>query len=163
MFFESYTEKLWGRHPRIISADWGAQRVKGLSITTVLLNIIKKIFPKSWKTKIKTETSLIESFMYPKYGPGQLWQNASVRRHLLCPLFATRFVSAFFFRARGGAAARRDGGLKEGGAVYAVSALGLAAAAAFRETFLQDASGSLRTAGASGLRGGWRRRMSTLV
>ena len=71
-----------------------------------------------------------------------------VRRHLLCPLFAPRFVSAFFFRARGGAAARLDGGLKEGGAVYAVSAPGLAAAAAFRETFLQDASGSLRTAGA---------------
>ena len=86
-----------------------------------------------------------------------------VRRHLLCPLFATRFVSAFFFRARWGAAARRDGGLKGGGAVYAVSARGPAAAAAFRETFLQDASGSRRTAGASGLRGGWRRRMSALV
>ena len=86
-----------------------------------------------------------------------------VRRHLLCPLFAPRFVSAFFFRARGGAAARRDGGLKADGAVYAVSAPGLAAAAAFRETFLQDASGSRRTAGASGLRGGWRRRMSTVV
>ena len=50
-----------------------------------------------------------------------------VRRHLLCPHFATRFVSALFFRARGDAAARRDGGLKAGGAVYAVSALGLAA------------------------------------
>ena len=71
----------------------------------------------------------------------------AVRRHLLCPLFAPRFVSAFFFRARGGAAARRDGGLKGGDAVYAVSAFGLAATAAFRETFLQDASGSRRTAG----------------
>ena len=88
---------------------------------------------------------------------------AGVRRHLLCPLFATRFVSAFFFRARGGAAARRDGGLKEGGAVYAVSARGPVAAVVFLETFLQDASGSRRTAVASGLRGGWRRRMSTLV
>ena len=68
----------------------------------------------------------------------------AVRRHLLCPLFATRFVSAFFYRARGGAAARRDGGLKEGGAVYAVSARGPVAAAVFLETFLQDASGSRR-------------------
>ena len=57
----------------------------------------------------------------------KLWKEIDVRRHLLCPLFATRFVSAFFFRARGSAAARRDGGLKEGGAVYAVSAPGLAA------------------------------------
>ena len=47
-----------------------------------------------------------------------------VRRHLLCPHFAPRFVSAFFFRARGGAAARHDGGLRMGGAVYAVSARG---------------------------------------
>ncbi len=84
----------------------------------------------------------------------------SVRRHLLCPLFAPRFVSAFFFRAQGSAAARRDGGLKGGRAVYAVSARGSAAAAAIRETFLQDASRSRRTAGASGLRGGRRRRMS---
>ena len=75
------------------------------------------------------------------------WLVDDVRRHLLCPLFAPRFVSAFFFRARGGAAARRDGGLKGGDAVYAVSAFGLAATAAFRETFLQDASGSRRTAG----------------
>ena len=46
----------------------------------------------------------------------------SVRRHLLCPLFATRSVSAFFFRAQRNAAAQRNGGLKGGGAVYAVSA-----------------------------------------
>ena len=50
-----------------------------------------------------------------------------VRRHLHCPDFATRFVSAFFFRARGSATARRRGGLKKGGAVYAVSACGSAA------------------------------------
>ena len=48
-----------------------------------------------------------------------------VRRHLICPLFAPRFVSAFFFRAQGSAAARCDESLEEGGAVYAVSARGL--------------------------------------
>lgn len=73
MFFEGYTEKLWGRHPSEISADWGAQRVKGLSITAVLKDMLRKIFGKSKKA---TETSLIESFSYPKYGPGQLWELA---------------------------------------------------------------------------------------
>mgnify|MGYP004577758185 FL=1 len=71
MFFEKYTEKLWGRHPSVISADWGSQRVKGLSITAVIKDMFRKIFnPKSKKV----ETSLIEQFWYPKYGPGQLWE-----------------------------------------------------------------------------------------
>ena len=71
MFFEKYTEKLWGRHPSQISADWGAQRVKGLSITAVLKDGFKKLF--RIKSK-EVETSLIEQFWYPKYGPGQLWE-----------------------------------------------------------------------------------------
>ena len=73
MFFEKYTEKLWGRHPREISADWGAQRVKGLSITAVIKDAFSKIFGGK-KNKQKVETSLIEQFWYPKYGPGQLWE-----------------------------------------------------------------------------------------
>ncbi len=73
MFFEGYTEKLWGRHPSEISADWGAQRVKGLSITAVIKDIISKTFGKKQKN---TETSLIENFRYPKFGPGQLWELA---------------------------------------------------------------------------------------
>ncbi len=74
MFFEGYTEKLWGRHPSQISADWGSQRVKGVSITA----IIKDIFGKILKGKNrKVETSLIEEFYYPKYGPGQLWEKVA--------------------------------------------------------------------------------------
>lgn len=72
MFFESYTEKLWGRHPREISADWGAQRVKGISIKTIIKDMFHKIFGK--KDASNTETSLIEQFWYPKYGPGHLWE-----------------------------------------------------------------------------------------
>ncbi len=68
MFFERYTENLWGRHPREISPDWGAQRVKGLSITAILKNIFAK------KENGEVETSLIEEFSYPKLGPGQLWE-----------------------------------------------------------------------------------------
>ena len=71
MFFENYTLNLWGRHPREISPEWGAQRVKGLSITAILRDIFGKIFHSSSR---KVETSLIESFAYPKLGPGQLWE-----------------------------------------------------------------------------------------
>ena len=70
MFFENYTENLWGRHPSEISPEWGAQRVKGLSIKAVLGDIFGKMFNKKNR---KVETSLIEEFAYPKLGPGQLW------------------------------------------------------------------------------------------
>lgn len=76
MFFEGYTEKLWGRHPKEISADWGAQRVKGLSITAIIKDIFSKIF-RGKSNNRKVETSLIEEFYYPKYGPGQLWEMAA--------------------------------------------------------------------------------------
>ncbi len=71
MFFENYTENLWGRHPRDISPEWGAQRVKGLSISAILKDIFGKAFNKKNR---KVETSLIEEFAYPKLGPGQLWE-----------------------------------------------------------------------------------------
>lgn len=75
MFFEGYTEKLWGRHPKEISAEWGAQRVKGLSILAIIKDVFEKILPD--KDGRKVETSLIEEFVYPKYGPGQLWEKAA--------------------------------------------------------------------------------------
>ena len=71
MFFEKYTENLWGRHPKNISPEWGAQRVKGLSIIAILKDILGKIFKKNNR---EVETSLIEEFSYPKYGPGELWE-----------------------------------------------------------------------------------------
>jgi protoporphyrinogen oxidase len=70
MFFEHYTENLWGRHPSQIDPSWGAQRVKGVSIRAVLKNAIDKQFGKKDR---KVETSLIEEFSYPKLGPGELW------------------------------------------------------------------------------------------
>ncbi len=71
MFFEYYTENLWGRHPSEIDASWGAQRVKGLSIVAIIKDIFGKIFKQKNR---KVETSLIEEFKYPKLGPGQLWE-----------------------------------------------------------------------------------------
>ena len=82
MFFESYTYKVWGRLPKQISADWGAQRIKGLSIRKVLIDIIKKYFSRLNKSQNSidqkgTETSLIERFLYPKYGPGHMWEEVA--------------------------------------------------------------------------------------
>ena len=71
MFFEHYTENLWGRHPSEIDPSWGAQRVKGLSIRAILKDIFGKMFHVKNR---KVETSLIEEFSYPKLGPGQLWE-----------------------------------------------------------------------------------------
>ena len=71
MFFEDYTEKVWGIHPSKLGADWGSQRVKGLSIITVLKDALMNKLHLKQK---KVETSLIEEFEYPKYGPGQLWE-----------------------------------------------------------------------------------------
>lgn len=76
MFFEGYTEKLWGRNPKEISADWGAQRVKGLSIRAVIKDMFAKLYRRGGYTK-EVETSLIEEFWYPKYGPGQLWETVA--------------------------------------------------------------------------------------
>ena len=85
-FFKSYTEKVWGTPCNEISAEWGAQRIKGLSLTTAIKHFIKKAFsskPKATGTasgdiaQKGTDTSLIERFMYPKFGPGQLWEHVA--------------------------------------------------------------------------------------
>jgi len=80
-FFKSYTEKVWGTPCHQISAEWGAQRIKGLSLTSAVKHLVKKLF----RTKNEsgdlaqkgTDTSLIERFMYPKFGPGQLWEHVA--------------------------------------------------------------------------------------
>lgn len=74
LFFEYYTENLWGRHPSKIDASWGAQRVKGMSITAIIKDIFGKLVKKGNR---KVETSLIEEFKYPKLGPGELWEIAA--------------------------------------------------------------------------------------
>ncbi len=79
-FFKSYTEKVWGVPCNEISAEWGAQRIKGLSLKGVILHFLKKTFGRKASGDLaqkKTETSLIEKFLYPKFGPGQLWEHAA--------------------------------------------------------------------------------------
>ena len=77
MFFEDYTEKVWGVHPSKIGADWGSQRVKGLSVLSILKDVLTKPFRRKSIDQQKVETSLIERFIYPKYGPGQLWETVA--------------------------------------------------------------------------------------
>jgi protoporphyrinogen oxidase len=73
-FFKEYTEKVWGVTCAEISADWGAQRIKSLSIGTALKHAARKLISGAAPVE---QTSLIESFLYPKYGPGQMWETAA--------------------------------------------------------------------------------------
>ena len=91
-FFRDYTEKVWGVPCSKISPDWGGQRIKGLSITKTVVHAVKQIFAGKKKADASadgasanaadirqkdTETSLIGQFLYPKFGPGQLWETVA--------------------------------------------------------------------------------------
>ncbi|WPV67813.1 NAD(P)/FAD-dependent oxidoreductase [Chitinophaga sp. LS1] len=80
LFFKDYTEKVWGVPCNEISAEWGAQRIKGVSIRKAIQHAVQELNKKKNKNDIAqkdTETSLIEQFLYPKYGPGQLWEEVA--------------------------------------------------------------------------------------
>jgi len=72
IFFKTYTEKVWGIPCKEISADWAAQRIKGLSLSSAIWNALFK--PKASGDKDKVIKTLIDSFRYPKYGPGMMWE-----------------------------------------------------------------------------------------
>lgn len=76
-FFKSYTEKVWGTECRNMSAEWGAQRVKGLSIMKAVAHAAKKIARVGVLSGKGVETSLIEQYLYPTYGPGQMWERVT--------------------------------------------------------------------------------------
>ena len=79
-FFKSYTEKVWGVSCDEISAEWGIQRIKGLSVGKAVAHALKAPFRSSADTAQRgTETSLIERFLYPKLGPGQMWEEVARR------------------------------------------------------------------------------------
>ncbi|MBC7246530.1 MAG: NAD(P)/FAD-dependent oxidoreductase [Actinobacteria bacterium] len=96
-FFKDYTEKVWGVPCQEIKPEWGAQRVKGLSMSKALLHALRKAVSRDGSLSQKdTETSLIERFLYPKLGPGQLWEKVAdlvedmggrvLMRHRVCGL-----------------------------------------------------------------------------
>jgi protoporphyrinogen oxidase len=79
-FFKDYTEKVWGVSCEKIPSDWGKQRVKDLNVGKLIMHAITSLFVTNKSLDQKgTSTSLIEQFMYPKYGPGQMWETAAER------------------------------------------------------------------------------------
>ena len=79
LFFRDYTEKVWGVAPGQIPAEWGAQRIKGVSLSKAITSAVKglKKNKSSDLSQKGKETSLIEQFLYPKFGPGSLWEEAA--------------------------------------------------------------------------------------
>lgn len=77
IFFKTYTEKVWGMSCKEISADWAAQRIKGLSLASAIKNaLLPKRKPKDRKQVVKT---LIDTFRYPRLGPGMMWETCAAK------------------------------------------------------------------------------------
>lgn len=78
IFFKTYTEKVWGMSCKEISADWAAQRIKGLSLWSAVWNaLFKKKAPAAGQDKSKVIKTLIDTFRYPRRGPGMMWDAAA--------------------------------------------------------------------------------------
>ena len=75
-FFKTYNEKVWGVSASELSADWGAQRIKGMSLWNAVWEPIRSSFGRR-RDRSKQVTSLIEEFQYPKYGPGMMWERCA--------------------------------------------------------------------------------------
>ncbi len=71
IFFKTYTEKVWGISTKELSADWAAQRIKGLNM---LEAIRSALFPKRKGKNGEVIKTLIDEFRYPRYGPGEMWE-----------------------------------------------------------------------------------------
>ncbi len=104
-FFRRYNEKVWGVPTREMSADFGAQRSKGMSLMTAIGDGLTPKWLKARRSKGEQVTSLIESFNYPKYGPGQMWER--------CADIVTERGSSLTFRAKVVRVAHRDGAAYE--------------------------------------------------
>ncbi|HEY9555090.1 MAG TPA: NAD(P)/FAD-dependent oxidoreductase [Acidimicrobiales bacterium] len=100
-FFKTYSEKVWGVPPADMSADWGAQRIKGMSLWSAVWEPIRAKLAGARKDKSKQVTSLIEQFQYPKYGPGMMWE----RCHELVEAQGSKVV----LRSKVTSIAHRDG------------------------------------------------------
>ncbi len=79
IFFKTYTEKVWGMGCDEISADWAAQRIKGLDLMTAVLDALKRSFGIRAKNGGGAAKTLIESFRYPRKGPGMMWEACAAK------------------------------------------------------------------------------------
>jgi protoporphyrinogen oxidase len=81
IFFKTYTEKVWGMSCDEISADWAAQRIKGLDLRVAVMNALKRSLgrTKAPKEGVDVVKTLIETFQYPRKGPGMMWEAAAAK------------------------------------------------------------------------------------
>ena len=115
-FFRDYTQKVWGVPCSKIEPEWGAQRVKGLSIGRAVAHALKAAFRRDTSLAQKsTETSLIERFLYPKYGPGQMWEEVArtVRKKGGEILLRNRIVGLQLTKGRASSVIVKDDATKE--------------------------------------------------
>jgi protoporphyrinogen oxidase len=114
-FFKSYTEKVWGVPCTQIDAEWGAQRIKELSVWKTIKHVLTKKFRAKDVSQKETETSLIEQFLYPKFGPGQMWEVVTEKVRAMGGTIvmkqAVDQIHALNNRATGVTARDRDGGV----------------------------------------------------
>ena len=94
-FFKTYNEKVWGVPASELSADWGAQRIKGMSLFKAVWEPMRARLAGGRRSRAKQVTSLIEEFQYPRHGPGMMWERchdlvsaAGVPVHLRSPVVA---------------------------------------------------------------------------
>ncbi|MGD0381346.1 MAG: NAD(P)/FAD-dependent oxidoreductase [Acidimicrobiales bacterium] len=73
-FFKTYSEKVWGVPPSAVSADWGAQRIKGMSLFKAVWEPLRSRLWRGGRSRATEVTSLIDEFQYPKLGPGMMWE-----------------------------------------------------------------------------------------
>src|SRR5260370_17874259 len=93
IFFKTYTEKVWGMSTKDLSADWAAQRIKGLSLFSAIKNALLPHKTKRGGEGIKT---LIDEFRYPRRGPGELWERtAAIIGHRGYPVMSGPEVTRF--------------------------------------------------------------------
>jgi len=102
IFFKDYTEKVWGVACEDIPAEWGAQRIKGVSVSKAIAHAFRSALGKKEKgiAQKHTETSQIERFMYPKFGPGQLWEEVARQVRAMEVRSASTRTSARFIPKR---------------------------------------------------------------
>jgi len=126
IFFKTYTEKIWGKSCREISADWAAQRIKGLSLGVAIKHaLLGKRKAEDRKSAVKT---LIETFRYPRLGPGMMWERCAAKiRTMGGEVLLGRRVVGCWFDAGGSSWAVRartaDGTMEEYRGEHVVSSM----------------------------------------
>lgn len=143
IFFKTYTEKVWGMSCREISADWAAQRIKGLSLGSAIKNALSPKRPQ--KDRSQVVKTLIDTFRYPRLGPGMMWETCAkkVREWGGEVLLGRRVVGCLFDAATSSwtvSARRPDGAVEQYRGEHVISSMPMRQLIAQIEPRLPDAT-----------------------